>query len=82
LFRLTVHPFRALHLENVGRRHVEHRDPLRVEGGHAEDRVADHPEGSVLEGSHRVHPSLLGRVDEAAVDPARHSVELKMIDLK
>ena len=74
---LTVHPLGALHLEHVGRGHVEHRDALGVVRRHAHDGVADHLEGPVLEGPHGVDPRLLGRVDEAAVDPARHPVQLE-----
>ena len=34
-------------------------------------------ECAVLEGSHGVDPGLAGAVDETAVDPARHPINLK-----
>ena len=78
---LTVHPFRALHLEHVRRRHVEHGNALLVERRHAHDGITDRLEGPVNESPHGVDPSLLRGVDEAAVDPARHPVQLETAKL-
>ena len=56
---------------------VLERDAIDVLGREAEERIAVHAEGAVAEGAHGVDPGLLGRVDEAGVDPGGHPVHLR-----
>jgi hypothetical protein len=52
------------------------RNPLFVELWHSENGIAVHFHAAIVKGPHGVDPGLLGRVDEAGIDPAGHSIDL------
>lgn len=58
---------------------VEEWDPVQVVGRHSGG--ARHPlEGPVAVAPHGAHPGLLAGVDEAAINPAGHTVHLEHED--
>lgn len=68
----TKQPFGAQHFHHVGHRVVEQRHFFVVSYRHFSSSVGE--ESAVFERTHRADPWFAGAVDEAAVDPAAHSI--------
>lgn len=73
---LTKQSFWAEHFHDVRHWVVEERHSHGISSWHLARGVRQ--QGAVLEGPHCVHPGLARAVDETAVYPAGHLVELDM----